>query len=246
MSSVEALQSFTDKWQTQWPESLLLQGFLLPEQRAHAAAWGALLCEIQESVFAIAQDAVRGPKSQWWAEEMQRTAALQARHPLTQQLQDSGAPFSALASPLLVLAPRIPLRTGSTAALQQALQPLTEAFATCEAVLFGSGNTADAPVIAVQLLLMRLPRGLQEFDRAMVPMHLWARHQFQDATNDTLKRDWIDELLALLPQQTAGNAYREAQRRFIRRRLVALRFGKRLGLTPLFAWDAWRAVRRSR
>ncbi|MFM1783055.1 MAG: hypothetical protein RIS14_808 [Pseudomonadota bacterium] len=243
MSASEALQSFTGKWQTQWPELSLLLGFLPPAIRPSAAAWGALLCELQGCVFAIEQEAVRTPKSLWWADELQRMTARQARHPLTMALQETDAAFFRIADPILAISAKVPLRAGNTEALYQQLLPLTTALAETEAALFGGGNGQDSAVITAQLLLMRLPGGLQAFDRGMVPMHLLARHQTMETSTQALSDDWLAELLALLPQQTAGNAFREAQRRFIRRRLLALRSGKQPSLTPGYAWDAWRAVR---
>lgn len=246
MSDTDSLRSFTGKWQAQWPELSLLQGFLPPVTRPLAAAWGALLCELQDCAFAIEQDAVRTPKSMWWADELQRMTARQGRHPLTMALQNTEAGFDRIAGPLLVLSGKVPLRSGNTEALHQQLLPLTTALAETEAALFGGGNGQDSTIIAVQLLLMRLPDGLQAFDRAMVPMHLLARHQAADALNEALQKDWLSELLALLPERHSGNPYREAQRRFIRRRLSAMQSGKTPSLTPGYAWDAWRAVRRFR
>lgn len=243
MSEPDALQSFTGKWQAHWPELSLLQGFLPSAIRPLAAAWGALLCELQDCAFAIEQEAVRTPKSLWWADELQRMGAHQARHPLTVALQDADAPYFRIAEPLLAISAKVPLRSGNTEALHQQLLPLTTALAETETALFGGGNGHDSTVIAVQLLLMRLPGGLQAFDRAMVPMHLLARHQAMEAPTKKLSDDWLGELLALLPKQMGGNAYREAQRRFIRRRLLAMQSGKQPSLTPVYAWDAWRAVR---
>ncbi|WP_297799066.1 hypothetical protein [Arenimonas sp. GDDSR-1] len=246
MSASDALQSFTGKYQAQWPELSLLQGFLPERCRPLASAWGALLCELQDCAFAIEQEAVRTPKSLWWADELQRMASRQARHPLTIALQDEDAGYDRIAGPLLAVSAKVPLRAGNTEALHRQLLPLTAALAGTEAALFGGGNGHDSTVIAVQLLLMRLPGGLQAFDRAMVPMHLLARHQAMEAPTQKLSDDWLGELRALLPEQTAGNAYREAQRRFIRRRLSAMQSGKQPRLTPAYAWDAWRAVRRFR
>ena len=246
MSDSESLRSFTGKWQALWPEQAVLPIFLPASQRPQAAAWSALFCELQECVFAIEQEAVRGPKSLWWADELQRMSDGHARHPLTVSLQQCAAPFAAIAGSVLELATQVPLRAGSGVQLMQQLQPYSEAVAACESSLFGGSADTDAAVVGIQLLLMRLPAGLQAFDRAMVPMHLLARHQIADAPNKALQEDWLKELLALLPEHPSGNPYREAQRRFIRRRLQTLRSGKTPSLSPAYAWDAWRAVRRFR
>ena len=246
MSDSESLRSFTGKWQAMWPEQMLLQTFLPANQRPQAAAWSALFCELQECVFALEQEAVRGPKSLWWADELQRMSLGQARHPLTMSLQERAAPFAGIAEPMLALATQVPLRSGTSMQLMQHLQPYSEAVAACESGLFGGTSETDAAVINIQLLLMRLPGGFQAFDRAMVPMHLLARHQALDAPSEALRDDWLTELLTLLPECNAGNPYREAQRRFIRRRLRTLRSGKSPSLTPAYTWDAWRAVRQFR
>jgi hypothetical protein len=246
MSDTDSLRSFTAKWQALWPEQMVLQVLLPASQKLQAAAWAALFCELQECVFSIEQEAVRGPKSLWWADELQRMSHGQARHPLTMPLQQHAAPFAAIAEPMLALATRVPLRSGSSALLMKQLQPYTGAVAACESALFGGAAETDAAVIGVHLLMMRLPGGLQAFDRAMVPMHLLARHQALNAATEALREDWLSELLALLPEGNAGNPYREAQRRFVRRRLRAMRAGNPTSLTPAYAWDAWRAVRQFR
>lgn len=200
MSDSESLRSFTGKWQALWPEQTVLPVFLPVSLRPQAAAWSALFCELQDCVFAIEQEAVRGPKSLWWADELQRMSDGHARHPLTLSLQQCAAPFAAIAGPMLGLATRVPLRAGSSVQLMQQLQPYSETLAACESSLFGGSANTDAAVVGIQLLLMRLPGGLQAFDRAMVPMHLLARHQIADVLNEALQQDWLKELLALLPE----------------------------------------------
>lgn len=248
MDAGDSLQAFAAKWRAAWPEQTVLDVFVLPAQRLSAAAWASLLFELHSAAFTLEYEAVRDGKTGWWAEELQRLQDGAPRHPITQALADVDAPFAAMASPMLAMARDVPILAGDTAALFARLRPFAEAVSACEAAVFASrarASAADADILIAEWLVLRLPDGLAAFDRGMLPLHLRARYAaFADnAPPPALRRDWLAELDAALPQTTAGNWFREAQRRFLRRRIRALAAGTDVRPGPGHVWDSWRALR---
>lgn len=241
----EALRHYTGKWLAISPEQAVLSVFVPKALRLRTEAWAALHFELFECIFALEHEPVRLQKSQWWAEELQRLQNQTPRHPVTQALIDSDAPFAAMAGPLLALAAQVPINSSNTLALMACLKPLAQAVDACETVLFQGKTSDNSPAITASWLSLRMPHGLAGFDRAMLPMHLRARHgaAASDADHAALKRDWLAEIQAQLPMPVAGNWYREAQRRFTRRRLQALQSNALPAIRPGHAWDAWRALR---
>jgi hypothetical protein len=242
----DSLLQFTDKWLAASTEQSVLAVFVPQPVRLRHQAWAALHFELFECLFALEHEVVRVQKSLWWAEELQRLQNDTARHPITQALSSAEAPYAGMISPMLELARQVPIIAGDTAGLIKQLTPMACAIDVCEAALFKGRDSDNSTAIVMAWLSMRLPAGLAGFDRAMLPMHLRARYQTEaaDTPGDALKRDWISELLAAFPNEPAGNWFREAQRRFTRRRLLALRSQSVPGIVPGHAWDAWRAMRR--
>lgn len=74
-------------------------------------------------------------------------------------------------------------------------------------------------------------------------MHLLARHQSLEQINNepALMRDWLVELLAMMPALHSGNSFREAQTRFTQRRIKQLQSQKTPHIQFGHAWDAWRS-----
>ena len=142
------------------------------------------------------------------------------------------------------------MKAGRTRDLFQVLTPLAQAVSACEAALFGTRSSeADAQSVIGQWLVMRLPHGLTAFDRAMLPMHLLARHQSMASAAPpppVLRRDWLQELHSVLVNQRPENWYRLAQLRFTLRRIAVLRYRDTPKIGPGHAWDAWRALRSGR
>lgn len=241
----EALQHYSEKWLAASPEQAVLSVFVPQALRVRTQAWAALHFELYECVFTLEHEPVRLQKSQWWAEELQRLQNQTPRHPITQALIGHDAPFAAIAEPLLMLAPQVPVNCGNTTALIACLTPLARAIDACEAALFNGKASDNSLTIIAHWLSLRLPQGLAEFDRAMLPMHLRARHGevTERADMAALSRDWVAEVLAQLPAVVAGNWYREAQRRFTKRRLQALQSSSAPSIKPGHTWDAWRALR---
>ena len=244
MDGGDSLQAFAAKWRAAWPELTVLDVFVPPAQRLSAAAWASLLFELHSAAFTLEHEAVRDGKVRWWAEELQRLQSGAARHPLTQTLADVDAPFASMAAPMLAVARDVPIRAGDASALFARLRPFAEAVSACENTVFGGQSRAeDTDALIVEWLVLRLPDGLQAFDRGMLPLHLQARHGLADQAASALRRDWLAELDAGLPQATAGNWFREAQRRFLRRRIRALTADAGIRPGPGHVWDAWRALR---
>lgn len=246
MESGDSLRAFTGKWHAAWPEQDVLAVFVPAGQRELVSAWGALLSELHESLFSLEHDAVRQAKSQWWVQELLAMPGNTARQPLSRFLQGRNAPFNAMAAPMAELAALVPVKAASTGDLFRQLTPLAQAVSACEAALLGTRSGADdVQAIIGQWLSMRLPHGLNAFDRAMLPMHLLARHQVMaDAgTPSALRQDWLLELTGVLETQRPENWYRHAQLRFTRRRIAALRHRDTPKIGPGHAWDAWRCVR---
>jgi hypothetical protein len=188
----EALRHYTGKWLAISPEQAVLSVFVPKALRLRTEAWAALHFELFECIFALEHEPVRLQKSQWWAEELQRLQNQTPRHPVTQALIDSDAPFAAMAGPLLALAAQVPINSSNTLALMACLKPLAQAVDACETVLFQGKTSDNSPAITASWLSLRMPHGLAGFDRAMLPMHLRARHgaAASDADHAALKRDW--------------------------------------------------------
>jgi hypothetical protein len=246
MSAEQALEPFVRKWLAFWPEQAVLDVFIPDSLKPVAHAWSSLLFELHDCAFSLEHDPVREQKSLWWSQELRAAEQGSARHPITQALQEFPAAYGGLAAPLLGLAQLAPIRAGDRSALAAALAPFADAVASIEQDLFGGEGASHPDSVSAQLLVMRLPHGLQAFDRAMIPMNLLARHQGLDQIGDecALLQDWLADLAGLLPPAgQGGNWFRSAQSRFTRRRIGQLQSDKPPGVRPGHVWDAWRAMR---
>lgn len=247
----DALAHFVAKWLQREPEMRFAEPFLPPPRRERAQAWGALLHELREAAFELSDPGVARAKTAWWSEELLRTSAGEARHPLTARL-GADAPWAAFSRELLRLT-ESDGRSASTAEALAALQPAARAAAAVEAGLFdASVDEGAARSLGLHWLLSRLPQGLADEDQARLPMHLLARHgltaaELPSERSRPLLRDWGAELLAAGPDRlpTGIALFRRTRHRFDRQRLRAL---AREGLPrppspPAALWQAWRAAR---
>ncbi len=244
MMASDGVQPFAQKWLAFWPEQNILSNFVPRAKQPIVLAWACLLFELHDCVFALEHEPVREQKSLWWSQELQRMATHNAQHPLTQALQHLSVAFSQLAQPVLQLAQQTPIRASNTQDLIVRMQPLSGLIAQLEQQLFGGVQSAHQAITA-HVLLMRLPHGVQAFDQAMIPMHLLARHQSLEQIRDeqALLRDWLAEILAMIPAQHSGNGFREAQTRFTQRRIKQLQSQKSPHIQFGHVWDAWRSLR---
>lgn len=245
MMAPQAVLPFAQKWFASWPEQNILMNFVPATMQPIAVAWACLLFELHDCAFALEHEPVREQKSLWWSQELLNTQNQVARHPITQALQQLPMKFSELAQPILNVAQEAPIRAGNTRDLLSRLQALSTVIAQLEQQLFNGHALSNPVAITAQLLLMRLPHGVQAFDHAMIPMHLLARHQSLEQINNeqALLRDWLAELMASIPAQHSGNWFREAQTRFTQRRIWQLQSGKPPRVEFGHTWDAWRAMR---
>jgi hypothetical protein len=278
-----ACEHFVHKWRQREPEMRLAEVFCARADAVSGSAngataalrftaWGALLHELREAVFEIAEPAVAGAKRGWWAEELQLIAGGAPRHPLAKALasypEARSAPWSQLARSLLNGGGEP--RAGDGAKAIAALLPLAESTLAVENAVFQArGNSEAARTLAVHWLLHRLPAGLGEDDGARIPMHLLARHGLTAAqlpaalgppaprgtrasrpsqAPSPLLQDWAAELALALPPRLEGAAFlRRARARFDAARLQNLaRRGGAGGFDEAAAagtlWRAWRAA----
>ena len=244
MTDQQDIQPFAQKWLALWPEQNILINFLPSAKRPIVLAWLCLLFELQDCVFALEHEPVREQKSLWWSQELHGMQKQAAQHPLTHALQHLPVSFGELAQPVLQVVQQIPIRASNTQDLFFRLQPLSSCIAKLEKQLFG-GALSTHQAISMQLLLMRLPHGMHAFDRAIIPMHLLARHQSleQIRNEQALLRDWLTEIATMIPAQHSGNGFREAQTRFSQRRVKQLQSQKSPHIQLGHAWDAWRSMR---
>jgi hypothetical protein len=248
MESEDAISSYVHKWQAFWPEQAILDVFVSKQQITKCHAWVGLLFELQNCAFAIEHDAVREQKALWWSQELKAINHKSVRHPLSQALQEFPVDYSRLADDFLFVSGQAPIRAANTKELLEQMYPMSLAITQIENQLFGGNikfNQLSVNAISVQLLLMRLPLGLQAFDQALGPMHLLARHQALNTIQNppALLNDWLDELMTSLNEKGSSNWFREAQTSFCHRRIKHLRNNGKPKIQIGHLWDAWRAMR---
>ena len=253
MESVEpeAFAAFVGKWLAREPEMTIAEVFCPRPGRARYRAWGALLHELRTTAFELSDARVTEVKTGWWAEELMAMGQGRHRHPLTEVLVESAAPWSALGRALLELTDA-GQRYGTTSEVIGSLMPVANSVVAVEAALFETAaSETGARALVVHWLLQRLPRGLAAEDQARIPMHLFARHgvtaaQLAGGQGEPMLRDWAGELLTALPLNTAGTcAFRRSRTSFDRASLRRLAAGRGFTDPPALAtlWRAWRAAR---
>ena len=250
--SGEAASHFVEKWQRREPEMMLAEVFCTAEDKQRFRAWGALLHELREAMFELAEPRVASAKTAWWAEELAGLADGRQRHPLSSQLLGTSAPWRELASALAGFAHDAP-RPATTAESLGALLPAAEAFVAVEAALFDAAPSVESSAsLARHWLLMRLPEGLRRDDQARIPMHLLARHgltatQLVSEGIGPLLADWGRELATAGPPSVSGASFfRRSRNQFDQARLAHLAAARGAGPPAPLAtlWRAWRAARR--
>ena len=250
--SPDAIAHYVRKWQAREPEMAIAEVFCPPSQRQRFLAWGALLHELREARFELSDARVTGVKLGWWAEEMFGLAQGRSRHPGTEALAGTAAPWSELGRALLDGWDE-DVRAADTAGAIGALQPLARSVTAVEAALFDVGHDDEASrSLAIHWLLQRLPGGLVAGDQARLPMHLLARHgvtaaELAQGQGEALLRDWARELGAALPTPRGAALIRRSRAAFDRARLARLAAGRGFAAPPAPAtlWRAWRAARSS-
>jgi hypothetical protein len=247
----DACAHFVDKWLQREPEMQFAEVFCAAGDKARFRAWGALLHELRETLFELSDARVTGVKTGWWAEELMGLGQGRQRHPLSEALLGTQAPWSQLGRALLDHRPA-EHRAANTGQAIAALEPTAAAIVAVESAIFGVTATTEASrSLAVHWLLQRLPQGLASEDQAQIPMHLFARHgltatQVAAGEGDDLLRDWGRELSQAMPPAVDGAALiRRSQFRFDQARLARLGAGRGFAEpgAPMTLWRAWRAAR---
>ncbi len=245
----DAIAHFVAKWHRREPEMALAEVFCPAPQRLRFRAWGALVHELREAAFELSDARVTAVKCQWWAEELANLPQGRGRHPISADIAAPALPWTRLARALMEQS-LLDERPADVHAALAHMQPLAQALADVEAGLF-EAPAADAPAIAVHLLLQRLPQGLLAGDQARLPLNLLARHcrtvaQVGAGEGDAVLRDWAAELLAALPSAPpSAPLYRRLRTGFDRVRLRRLAAGRGFAppAAPTTVWRAWRIAR---
>lgn len=271
MSETEAEDAFVAKLVQAYPEFRLLQPYLRTPAGAAQLAFEGIAHELTQAVFHLPEPVVATGKLQWWAEELERCMAGEARHPLTRQLgrvpaarwdRAAFAPLLAAANHVHEVAPAVDF----SAQLAQ-LRPVFVALEQSRAPLLGAagqGSEAQADLRALSYLLRQLAR-LPLDDASGGPaisMQLLARHQLRYAelataapARDALVREQLAQIAAALDElvlPAAGSWIARLRVRCERWRARVLPPGDpfaplwaRLDRVPwTTAWQAWREARR--
>lgn len=223
--------------------------FVSASEKAVFHAWGALLHELKHTLFELSDSHVTAIKTTWWAEEFQRLANAQPRHPITQALGNIEAPWVSLASSLFSVIETASTRASNTEQAIDLLMPFANVLSEVEDKVFNAKVATNKKIFAVHCLLQRLPHGLASDDQARVPMHLMARYsvnalKLPNVGNNGLLQDWALELHARLEHKVAGSLFRTARTRFDQVQLAQLIAGKGFAkpAAPKHLWRAWRAA----
>jgi len=182
----EAFASFEDKWLAANPEQAVVAVFLAPEQRLRAAAFGALVHELQQAAFGASDPQVSSVKLNWWAQELVSAGNGGRRHPITTALFKHEAAraiepalWAALVSGAFAQVESAPASTQSdtVATLAKFYQPV----ARLDAALVASAESPTPKAAALWIGSHRL-RDLANPARVrVVPLDLLARHQLSRA-----------------------------------------------------------------
>lgn len=249
MADAQPLQVFVGKWLAAEPEMRLLEVFCPPPQRALLRAWGALLHELGETCFEVADPGVARTKLAWWAEDLGAGAG--GRHPLSLSLfgQAPAQAIDAEAWRRLALSGASLLESdhqpASIDAALAEIEPLAQAIAGVEGRLFG--QPSHPRDVAVHLQFRRSLRGLLGVfpERSRLPRDLPG----EGSGAETLRPYAV--MLAQARAPAAGGGLLAQMRRAVDgRRLEVLATrgdpAQALAVPPWWALGlAWRAGRRA-
>lgn len=210
MSETEAEDAFVAKLVQAYPEFRLLQPYLRTPAGAAQLAFEGIAHELTQAVFHLPEPVVATGKLQWWAEELERCVAGEARHPLARQLGRAPATRwdRAAFAPLLAAANRVheaPPAVDFSAQRAQ-LRPVFTALEQLRGPLLGAAGQGSEAQAELRVLghLLRLLARLPLDDASGGPaisMQLLARHQLGNAelaTAGPARDALVREQLALI------------------------------------------------
>ena len=253
MSSDSSVDGYLAKWRQYEPEMEFAEPFVPAPLRARFRAWGALLHEIDASLFSPSDALVATRRLGWWAEQLHDP---NPQHPLALELRSSGidghlAASVAAAALAIAHGEEAPAATAEALAL---LRPYAHAIAQAEQAAFAaSGAAADGTsAVAIGMLVRWAPQlHARPLLRERMPMHLLARHGLgtDPAATRAIARDLAAELASDLPPVRRLPLYRAMRWSLDRVRLHWQAAGKvpapgQAVPAPLRAtWAAWTAAR---
>lgn len=253
MSSASSFDGYLAKWRQHEPEMEFAEPFVPAALRPRFRAWGALLHEIDASLFSPTDAQVASRRLGWWAEQLHDP---QPQHPLALELRSTGIDghlAASVAAAALALALNEEAPAGTPEALQL-LHPYARAIARAEQASFAAGaDVGDGTgVVAIGMLVRWAPQlHVRPLLRERMPLHLLARHglQAEAGAARAIARDLAIELRPSVPSARALPLYRA-----LRWSLDRARMDRQAGGSvpepgqpvpaPLRAiWTAWTAAR---
>jgi len=184
--SDDAFASFEAKWLAANPEQGIVAVFLTPELRLRAAAFGALVHELQQAAFAASDPQVSVVKLDWWAQELIAAAKGNYRHPITRALFEHEParridPTLWQALVAGAFAQIEPAPASTQADTIRALAAFYEPVARVESALLADAESAGAEASALWIGSHRLREAAQPARERAVSLELLARHNLSRA-----------------------------------------------------------------
>ena len=178
----DAFASFEGKWLAANPEQAVVAVFLAPEQRLRAAAFGALVHELQQATFAASDPQVSTAKLNWWAQELVAAASGDPHHPITRALFEretargiDRALWTALAAGAFAQVESTPAST--QAETVAALAAFYEPVARLESALVLGTNSPTPEAAGLWIGSHRLRDAAEPAHARALSLDLLARHQ---------------------------------------------------------------------
>lgn len=256
---MDEAESYVADWFAREPGSEIGQRFCPPAQRRRFALWGALLEQLEQARFDIAEPGVAQAKLGWWLEDLQHGAAGHARHPLGHAFFAEGAGRDVAPARWTALA-RAATERGEGGAAPSRVEDLlhgdrvwAEAVAAIETELFRHPSPAVA--VAISNCLRRWPASGTPSPEWRWPLQLLARHQarVEDFASSpprpsalAVARDLAAELHRILASAQGGpvfRACRSARDAWRLRQWAAGRWDARFPGRMQQLWQYWNAAR---
>ncbi len=238
MSVREQAQVYVEKWLNQEPSMRWAMVFCPSAMRERALLWGALQAELRDALFELSEPQVSRAKRDWWAEELTALGNGAARHPLTRSLAGFGGQWHLLAAELGAAS-----QTRLASDFEQSvdmLGTLASALGCAERALLDESGDADSvrsdsQSWIAQLLVQRIPHGLTQYDKALIPLDFHLR--FASAGHSALLRAWGQQVSVLVTADaTYSSVFRSITAGLLRYQLA--RLAERGQLPEMGRWSS--------